>query len=180
MFRYRQQEAFSITEGNLYDCKQIDNPQYRIIIPKLGIIAPIVPNVSVTNEKEYNEALQQGVAQAVGTHLPSEEPGNTYLFAHSTPSIFDIQRYSAYFTLLHRLGTEDEIYIEFQGKRFLYSVKSNDVVKAFDLTPLESTYDTPTLTLQTCDPPGIPINRRIVTAELVEVSGCDTDSSTNL
>ena len=145
---------------------------FSLFIPKLQVKADIVENVSVTNEKEYFEALSRGIAHAINTPLPSDEIGNTYLFAHSTANFWEIQRYSAVFTLLHQLKAGDKIYLFHLGKEFIYEVGENEVKGAFDLSPLEQEVYEPTLTLQTCDPPGIPINRRIVTAKLTEMRSC--------
>ena len=60
-------------------------------------------DVSVTDREQYFSALESGVAHALGTALPSEDPGNTYLFAHSTPNPLEIKRYAAVFTLLNKL-----------------------------------------------------------------------------
>lgn len=167
---YQKTQSHAINE-EIDQCLQ-SNGNYDLLIPKIGIVAPIKTDVSVSNEKEYFDALKEGIAQAKGSNLPSEEPGNTYLFAHSTQNIFEIQHYSAYFTLLHKLELGDDIYIRYKENTYHYQVSENSVVKSFDLTPLQQDQSLPTLTLQTCDPPGLPINRRIVTAELLEVSPC--------
>lgn len=146
------------------------NTEFSIVIPKLGVNAPIVADVTTSNESEYLSALKKGVAHAQNTAVPSEEPGNTYLFAHSTPNIFDIQKYSAVFTLLNKLDNGDRVTIFYKNQRLDYTVNNNEVVESFDLTPLTRQVNSPTLTLQTCDPPGIPINRRIVTAELIKAT----------
>jgi len=57
----------------------------------------------------------------------------------------------------------------YDNKRYDYVVTESKIVKSFDLSPLLDPVDKPTLTLQTCDPPGIPINRLIILAELVGV-----------
>ncbi len=139
------------------------------MIPKIKVNAPIIANVSVTDTNSYFKALESGVAHAENTPLPSGDAVNTYLFAHSTPNPLNIQKYAAVFTLLHHLAPGDLIIIFSHGQRFNYRVQSNKVTDSFDLTPLLRTVTQPTLTLQTCDPPGIPINRRIVPAELVKI-----------
>jgi len=147
------------------------NTEFSIVIPKLRVNAPVVADVPAANEPAYLAALKSGVAHAQDTATPSTEPGNTYLFAHSTPNIFDIQKYSAVFTLLNKLETGDRVILFHKNQRFDYTVSTNEVVESFNLTPLTRQVESPTLTLQTCDPPGVPINRRIVTAELVDIAG---------
>lgn len=145
------------------------NREAAILIPKIFVNTPIVWDVSVTNKDDYMQALNQGVAHAKGTPKPSTNAGNTYLFSHSTANAANISRYAAVFTLLHHLQKDDRIIIFYQGKRYDYLVEENEVISSFDTTPLLREADKPILTLQTCDPPGIPKNRRIVTARLVGV-----------
>lgn len=163
-----QKDSQNKVVQNDIEALNIGDYDYSIIIPMINVNSPIIENVSTTNEEEYNTALKNGVAQATNTNPPGTQPGNTYLFAHSTPNIFDIQKYDATFTLLNKLKTGDRVTIVYKEKLYIYEVFSNEVVPAFDLEPLERSSDIPLLTLQTCDPPGIPINRRIVTARLVE------------
>lgn len=143
------------------------NYESAIIIPKIDVNAPIVMNVSVANEAEYNSALKSGVAHAAGTNTPAEKIGNFYLFAHSTLNPAEIQRYSAVFTLLHRLEAGDRISVMYKNTRYDYQVSTNEVVNSFNLEPLTRQPTEPIITLQTCDPPGIPLNRRIITAQLI-------------
>lgn len=145
------------------------NRESAILIPKIDVNTPIVWDVSVSDENAYLAALNSGVAHAKGTAHPSSQAGNTYLFAHSTTNPIDIRRYSAVFTLLHQLETDDRIVIFYQGKRYDYLVEKEEVVPSFDTTPLLRSFDQPMLTLQTCDPPGIPKDRRIITARLVGI-----------
>lgn len=145
------------------------NTDAAIIIEKINVNSPIALRVSVSDKDAYFKALEQGVAHANGTALPSEEPGNTYLFAHSTPNPLEIKKYAAEFTLLNKLALNDRITIMYENKRYDYVITESKIVKSFDLSPLLDPVEKPTLTLQTCDPPGIPINRLIVRAELVGV-----------
>lgn len=160
--------SFLMKEGPPLGVEPI-NPDATIIIPKIDVNTPIIWDVSVAEKNAYLEALNSGVAHAKGTPSPSNQAGNTYLFAHSTANPADIRRYSAVFTLLHQLEIDDRIVIFYQGKRYDYLVEEEEVVPSFDTTPLLRSFDKPMLTLQTCDPPGIPKNRRIVTARLVGV-----------
>ena len=145
------------------------NTTNSLIIPDIDVNAPIVWDIPVIDETAYNAALKQGIAHAEGTKHPSQDAGNTYLFAHSTLNPLDIQRYSAVFTLLHRLAEGTRITLFSDTIRYDYIVETKEVVRDFDVTPLTREPDYPMLTLQTCDPPGIPINRLIITARLVGV-----------
>lgn len=138
---------------------------FGIVIEKIDANAKIVPSVDPNNEKEYMKALSEGIAQAKGTSNPGQ-PGNMYLFSHSVNAPWDIVRYNAVFYLLGKLNIGDKVVIFYQGKRFDYIVFDKSVVKATDTNFLLQNYDTPVLTMQTCDPPGTTINRLIVRAKL--------------
>lgn len=51
--------------------------------------------------------------------------------------------------------------------RYDYEVEHKEIVKGFNTSPLTRQPNYAQLTLQTCDPPGIPLNRLIVTSRLV-------------
>lgn len=139
---------------------------FGIVIEKIGVNAPIVAGVNVASYKEYFEALKSGVAHAAGSSLP-DESGNTYLFAHSALDFWNFGKYAKVFTLLSQVEAGDRIVLFYKGKRYDYLAESKEVFRGFDLTPLLRTYAEPTLTLQTCDPPGTALNRLIVTARLI-------------
>ena len=141
--------------------------EFGIVIEKIGVNAPIVANVNVGSYKEYFEALKSGVAHAAGSPPPGEA-GNTYLFAHSALDFWNFGKYAKVFTLLGQVSVGDRVVVFYQGKRFDYIVENKEIFKGFDLTPLLRTYSEPTLTLQTCDPPGTALNRLIVTAKLIK------------
>lgn len=143
------------------------NRGFSIVIEKLGVNAPVVKNVNMASYKDYFEALKFGVAQAAGTAIPSEENGNSFLFAHSALDFWNFGKYAMVFTLLNKLETGDRIVVFYENKRFDYIVFKKEVVKEFDITPIKRDYGEPILTLQTCDPPGTALNRLIITARLV-------------
>jgi sortase A len=139
--------------------------QFGIVIEKIGVNAPVIANVSVTDKRAYLAALEKGVAHAKGTAKPGQI-GNAYLFAHSSLDFWNYGPYSGVFNLLRKLSEGDRIVVFYKGERFDYYVTDKEVVSGFNTTPLTRTFDTPYLTLQTCDPPGVALNRLIITAEL--------------
>ena len=141
--------------------------EFGIVIEKINVNAPIVPEVDPTNADEYSTALNQGVAHALGTVFPGQV-GNSFLFSHSTFNVFEISKYKAIFTLLNKLETGDRVVTFYKGERFDYEVAEVKVVPPTDVTSLIAKYDTPVLTLQTCDPPGTDLNRLIVIAHLIK------------
>ncbi len=142
------------------------NPEFSIIIPKIDVNAPIVSNVSMANEKEYMNALRQGVAHARGTSMPGET-GNIFLFAHSSINFWQLGPYATVFNLLNKLEKGDVIVIAYQGVYYEYAFTDMTVVPGWDTSPFDVEYDDSVITLITCDPPGTTLNRRVVKARLL-------------
>ncbi len=139
---------------------------FGIVIEKINANAKVIPNVNPGNEKEYVSALTKGVAQALGSTPPGEK-GNLYLFSHSTDAPWNIVRFNAIFYLLKELEQGDRVIIFYQNKRYDYIVYDKVIASPADVSYLTNKYDSPVLTLQTCDPPGTLLNRLIVRARLV-------------
>ncbi len=143
--------------------------EFGIVIEKLGVNAPIVPDVPVSDEKAYNEALKSGVAHAGSSDYPSREPGNVYLFAHSSLNFWELGKYAQVFNLLRKLEVGDKIHIFYKDQDFVYRTVNKEISKGFNTYALTRPVIEPLLTLQTCDPPGTTFNRLVVTAKLIEV-----------
>jgi len=111
------------------------------------------------------EALSRGVAHAKGTALPGEV-GNVYLFAHSSLNFWQLGKYATVFNLLRKLEPGDKIVLFYEGRRYNYIVTKREIVPRFNTKPLLKRVSEPTLTLQTCYPPGTTLNRLIITAKL--------------
>ncbi len=140
--------------------------EFGIVIEKINANAKIIPNVNAGNEKEYVNALTEGVAEALGS-TPPGVPGNLYLFSHSVDAPWNIIRFNAIFYLLRELESGDRVIIFYQNKRYDYIVFDKTIASPTDVSYLTNRYDTPVLTLQTCDPPGTLLNRLIIRARLV-------------
>ncbi len=138
---------------------------FGIVIEKINANAKIVANVNPANEAQYVKALSEGVAAAYGS-TPPGEPGNLYLFSHSTDAPWNIVRYNAIFYLLKELEPGDRVVIFYLGRRYDYIVYDKNIVDPTNVSYLTNRYDKPVLTLQTCDPPGTLLNRLIVRAKL--------------
>jgi LPXTG-site transpeptidase (sortase) family protein len=145
------------------------NKDFSIVIEKIDVNAPIVPNVSVIDENAYKEALKKGIASAISSDFPTTSPSNVYLFAHSSLNFWELGKYATTFNLLRKLNYKDKIHIFYEQRDFVYEVVNKEVVKGWDMRPLTRAVIEPLLTLQTCDPPGTTINRYVVTAKLLEV-----------
>lgn len=141
---------------------------FGIVIEKINANARVIANVNPAKEKEYSKALSQGVAHAAGTTFPGE-PGNIYLFSHSTDASWNIVRFNAVFYLLRELEKGDRIIVFYQDRRYDYIVFDKQVVEPNDVSFLTNKYEDSVLTLQTCDPPGTLFKRLIVRAKLAKV-----------
>lgn len=142
------------------------NTDFSIYIPKIDAKAPIIANVDSSQQSVYSEALKAGVAHAYGSSYP-DQPGGTYIFAHSTNGPWNISRYNAVFYLLRELDpkTNDEVYVFYQGKIYKYKVAEKHIVEGDDLSwLLDSKGGNQRLILQSCWPPGTVWKRIIVVA----------------
>ena len=142
-----------------------ESTEFGIVIEKINANAKVVANVNPASEKDYIQALTQGVAHAAGTAFPGEK-GNVYLFSHSTDAPWNIIRYNAIFYLLRELQPEDRVIVFYQNRRYDYIVYDKNIVEPSDITYLTNTYDQSVLTLQTCDPPGTLFKRLVIRAKL--------------
>ena len=156
--------GFSQIQANVNIIKPAST-DYGIVIEKINANAKVIPDVNPANERQYTQALAQGIAEAAGSTKPGQV-GNLFVFSHSADGPFNISRYNAIFYLLKELEKGDKIVIFYQGRRFDYIVFDKTVVDPKNTEFLTNRYDKPVLTLQTCDPPGTLNNRLIVRAQL--------------
>ncbi len=141
------------------------DPNFDIVIPKIGANAKVLANVNPGKESEYLEALKRGVAHADGTAYPGQT-GNSFLFAHSVGNFWEVSRWNAVFYLLRELNPGDEVDVFYNGVRYLYRVYDKKVVDPADTQYLNIQTNFPMLTLQTCWPPGTTLKRLLVFARL--------------
>jgi sortase A len=144
------------------------DPNFSIIVEKIGADAPIIPNVDASNKAAYTDALKRGVAHALGTSFPGEA-GVTYLFAHSTDTIFNVPRFNAIFYLLNDLVPGDRVVIFFNNKRFDYAVTEKKITEPADVSYFTLKTSEQILVMQTCYPPGTTWKRLLVVAKPVGI-----------
>lgn len=142
------------------------DPNFSIIIPKVGANARIIPNVDAANEGEYLKALETGVAHTRGTAFPGQG-AHIYLFAHSTDYFWNVGTYNAVFYLIYKLEPKDEIDLFYQGQRYVYKVIDKLEVNPDEVHYLTRKSNNEFLTLQTCWPPGTTLRRLLVFATRV-------------
>lgn len=140
------------------------DPNFSIIVEKIGADAPIIPNVDASSKEAYTAALKRGVAHALGTAFPGQA-GVTYLFAHSTDTIFNVPRFNAIFYLLKDLVPGDRVVIFFNNKRFDYAVVESKITEPADVSYFTMKTSEQILVLQTCYPPGTTWKRLLVVAK---------------
>jgi len=133
---------------------------YSLSVPKLGINNAIV--------QIGGEDLKKNLVHYPETALPGNL-GNAVIFGHSVlPQFFNPENYLTIFSTLYRLSEGDEILIDFDGISYRYLVEDMFEVAPSDMTVLEQRYDSRTLTLITCSPPGTYLKRLIIKARLID------------
>lgn len=124
----------------------------RIVIPSIGVDAPIVPG-------DDWEQLKKGVGHHLGSANPGER-GNMVLSAHN-----DI--FGEIFRDLDKVELEDEIIIYAGEVPFRYVVKAIRIVEPTDVSVMGPTSNA-VATLITCYPYMIDTQRIVVIAELAQ------------
>ncbi len=137
--------------------------EFGLIIPEIGVNISVVPDVSPTDSREYQQVLSQGVAHVRGSPRPDEN-GNTVIFAHSSDSFYNANRYNSVFYLLNKLKKGDKIYLVYKNELYEYKLSEKAIVSAEEVDYMASS-DSKQLTLITCWPPGLTLKRLVVVAE---------------
>lgn len=152
---------YSLTQ----DIKEVEpvDTSFGILIPKIGANSRIIKNVDPYSSNEYQVALTKGVAHARGSSFPGE-PGNIFLFSHSSTDFLNATKYNSIFYLLTKLEKDDSIRLYYQGKEYEYLVKVKKTVDPDAIEYLKGSSEAETLTLMTCWPPGTSIKRLIIQA----------------
>ncbi len=151
-----------------FNIKQVEiltpvDPNFSIVIPKIGANAKVLSNIDASDENIYLDALNKGVAHTLGTSFPGEG-GHIFLFAHSTDYFWNISSYNAIFYLLYKLEKNDEVNIFYKGQRYVYRVIGQEVVDPSQVQYLTRKTNREFLTLQTCWPPGTTLKRLLIFA----------------
>ena len=152
--------------GNLAEVLIPEDPNFSVVIPKIGANARIIPGVDTANEAAYSAALKKGVAQALGTAFPGEG-GHIFLFAHSTDYWWNVSTYNAIFYLLGKLTKGDDIDIYYKGQRYVYRMIDSKIVDPSEVEYITRKTNSEFLTLQTCWPLGTTFKRLLVFATRV-------------
>lgn len=109
-------------------------PGKRIIIPAIGVDAPIVDAHTSTPEQlekgDFGDELKKGVVKYPFTSDPGEA-GNTLLFGHSSVDGWEYyqQKYGYIFYKLPKLAAGDEIIVLWNGRKYTYAVDTTTVTR---------------------------------------------------
>jgi len=153
-------KAFNIKQ---FEILTPEDPEFSLVVPKIGANAKIFANTNAANEKEYLDVLEKGIAHTLGTAFPGEG-GHIFLFAHSTDYFWNVGNYNAVFYLLYKLEKGDEVNLFYKGQRHVYRVIGNEIVDPSQVQYLTRKTNREFLTLQTCWPPGTTLKRLLVFA----------------
>lgn len=141
-------------------------PENRLLIPKIGVDAPVVWNANPAN---ILTDLQKGVAHYQGTALPNDRSGNVFVTGHSSNYVWDRGQYNRIFANLDKLVAGDLVAVTTSGTEYVYRVKDSVVVRPQQTDVLAQT-SAPILSLMTCTPVGTNLRRLVVRADLVRVT----------
>lgn len=150
----------------------------KIIIPKIGVEAPVVYDVTSVEESAYQAGLERGVVR-LGTTANPGTKGNVVIGGHSSNNVFNAGKYKYVFVNLKRLDVGDIFYLNYNGQRYTYKITvAKKIITPKETSVLAQT-EKPTVTLFTCDPPGTNVNRLIVQAEQIDPSPDAAAANTN-
>ncbi|HET7630426.1 MAG TPA: sortase [Candidatus Saccharimonadales bacterium] len=139
-------------------------PEPIITIPKIGVEAPVVYDVTSLKENYIQKKLENGVVHypIPGASSVPGQNGNTVIIGHSSNDVFNSGDYKFIFVQLDRLQKGDIFYLNYKGTRYTYSVTKSEVITPTQINKLVLPEDKPMATLITCTPPGTAWKRLVV------------------
>jgi LPXTG-site transpeptidase (sortase) family protein len=143
------------------------NTEFSLVIPNIGVNAPIIASVDPTDKNGYMAAMDRGIAHSSLSFTP-DKFGTVYLFSHSTNYDWFVNDLNAVFYLLKNLEPNDEIALFYQGNQYRYRITDQKVVSPRDIDYLIPKSGLKKLILQTCWPPGSTTQRLLLFADFVE------------
>lgn len=159
----RNQAAEVFKDMNIYPS---DN---RLVIPRINKNVPLVSVPQHQNWNQLEKNIQSGLQEGVVVHPVSHSPGNFgnfFLTGHSSYYTWDSGRFKDVFALLHEVKVGDTVEVYWEGKKYVYRIKAEEVVSPTAVEVLNQPKDKFLITLMTCTPVGTNKNRLILTGEL--------------
>lgn len=150
-------DAKNTDGGQVSAAPQDSNITNRLIIPKIGVNAPIIES------PDENYGLARGVWHLPNSSTP-EEQGNMIITGHRFKYL---PPNNLTFYLFHKLEKGDIASVIWGNKIYYYQIKEIKIVGADDVSILQKT-NGPILTMYTCDPVYSTKNRLVVIGELME------------
>jgi len=150
----------AVTEATIKDYAKLS---FFIEIPKLNLYEKVQANVNPNNAKEYQLALEEGVAHALNSAFPGQNK-LIYIFGHSTNGAWNVEAYNAVFYQIKELEISDQIILHLGEDKFVYQVSEQNIVKGNEINFVNDRQDQNILLLQTCWPPGTSWQRLFISA----------------
>ena len=144
------------------------SPEPRMIIPKINVDAPVIYGIGPDHNSQMT-AMESGIAHfsIPGANAVPGQIGNAVFAAHSSNDIFAAGDYGVVFAQNEKLTTGDIIYMNYESKRYTYSVTHMEVVLPTEVSKVQIQTDKPMLTLISCVPIGTAQKRLLIFAEQV-------------
>lgn len=171
-------EAIEASNDSLSVKNSPSGNSFNLLIPKIHLNSSVIADVNPYDEKEYQSALKNGLAQATGTGLPGQG-GAIYIFGHSSNYLWDQGKYKSAFYLLKNLELNDQIIVSYEGRLYTYKVSNKKVVEPNELSLIDKGTKEQ-LVLQTCWPPISNFKRLVVFADPIENTAFQTQTEDNL
>jgi len=141
----------------------------RLYIPRINKNVPLITVPQHQNWNQLENNIQSGLQEGVVVHPISHSPGNFgnfFLTGHSSYYTWDEGRFKDVFALLHEVKVGDSVEVYWEGKKYVYKIKAEEVVSPTAVEVLNQPKDKFLITLMTCTPVGTNKNRLILTGEL--------------
>ena len=162
--------------------RNISDPSWKVIIPKLGIAPPVVGGVEAYRSKNRSEsaavfeqrmqkALESGVVHYPSTPLPGQNvkngKSNVVIVGHSSSNLFTPGDYKSVFSSLRNLEKGDLILLNYEKVQYVYKIYERKIINPNQVEVLGPAARNHSLTLITCHPPGSNGKRLVVVAEQI-------------
>lgn len=164
------------------DDVEVDDPTFKIIIPKLKVEAPVVAGIESYRsidkdepeadfEERVQKALRSGTVHYPTTQFPGQSGmnfnSNVVVLGHSGGNTWAPGNYKHVFSKLKEVELNDLILVNYENKQYIYKVWDKKIVKPTQVEVLKPGNHNNTLTIITCDPPGTIQNRLVVSARQI-------------
>lgn len=151
-------------EQEIIEIKRPASPG-KLEIPRFGISAPLI-FIESEEDRELHEALEKGAVHFTSSALPGQI-GQTIILGHSSPMGWPKVNYDWVFSQINELKEGDELILDVENKKYVYSVKQKFFLDRGDEIPENDlTKGKNVLILVSCWPPGKDIKRIAVEAEI--------------